>query len=51
MILKSVALTVSSLGATGISIFEIFLPVCLLHTAPWLWLNHFERHGGTHLPN
>ena len=25
--------------------------VCLSHTAPWLWLDHFERHGGTHLLN
>ena len=53
MILKSVILTVSSLGGYWYLyiITKIFLPVCLLHIAPWLWLDHFEQHGGTRLPN
>ena len=49
MILKSVILIVSSLGGyCYIYIYQIFLLVCLLHIAPWLWLDHFERRGGAH---
>ena len=52
MILKSVILTVSSLGGYWyIYNYQNFLTHMSFIIAPWLWLDHFEWHGGTHLPN